>query len=472
MVFSSIPFLFFFLPAAALVYFLFPSRLRNGVLLGINLVYYLCAAPAALPILVLLILCNYLCGLSIGRFRLRRKLALVPLLTGIVLDVLALVAFKYQLFPAVNAASLPAGMLIPIGISIYTLQGISYLMDVYYRRVTVQRRLVPFAMYLSMFPQMICGPVVRYSDVAETIARRNTGANVIARGYNTFIRGLAKKLFLADTMLALWNTVKDMDYATMPALTAWLGIVAFAFAMYFYFSGYTDMARGIAKIFGFNFPINFNAPYAAKSLTDFWRRWNISLNVWGKAYVLAPIGRRRSGFFLTVFQMILLWVLLGAWYGGSVNYLLWGLVFGVLIVMEQLFFSPVLERLPVLLRRIYTLLLVGCGWVLFAMPDLVQSMAFYRAMFTGNLSSRAAGTGWNALADDTTFYLLGSYALVLVLCVLSSGNLMHHIGLRCQRRIPRAALALQISGEVLLTVLCLLAAAAGWGAGTSFFVHF
>ena len=468
MTFSSIPFLCLFLPAAALVYFLFPARLRNGALLGANLVFYLLAAPAALPLLLLLILSNYLCGLSVSRFRLRRRLARIPLLCGIALDVLALALFKYQLVPAGEAGSL----LIPVGISIYTLQGISYLLDVYYRRVTVQRRFVPFAMYLSMFPQMICGPVVRYSDVAETIARRGSGANVVARGYNLFIRGLARKLFLADTMLGLWNTVREMDFSAMPALTAWLGVAAFAFALYFYLSGYSDMARGIAKMFGFDFPLNFNAPFAAKSLTEFWRRWNISLNLWGKSYLLAPFGKRRRGFFSTVFQTLLLWVMLGAWYGGEWHYLLWGVLAGVLIVLEQLFFSPVLERLPALLRRGYTLFVLGCGWVLFALPDSAQSTAYYRAMFTGNLSARPDGAGWNALADETTLYLLGSYALVLVLCALFSGNLMHQLGLRCQQSAPRAAAALQITGEVLLTLLCLLAVAAGWGGDTSFFVHF
>lgn len=479
MVFSSIPFIFLFLPAAVLVYLLTPARYRNLVLLLENLVFYACSALPALPVLACLIVADYLCGLSIYRYRRSKKRARVPLIIGVCINVICLLFMKHKLF-YFSFLTLPAesklgfDFLIPIGISIYTLQGISYLADLYRNRVKVQRHFISFAMYLSMFPQMICGPIVRYSDISETVVSRQTNANTISKGYNLFIRGLAKKLVLADTMLSLWKTVKEMDYATLPVLTAWLGILGFAFGIYFYFSGYTDMARGIAKILGFEFPMNFNSPYTAKSLTDFWRRWNISLTVWCKSYVISPLGKKHDSFLITMFRLILLWALMGLWYGNGWNFLLWGLVLGVLIAVEQLFLSPLLEKLPILIQRIYTIVIVLCAWVIFEIKDVTQVWAYYKAMFTGNASSwgELFAGGGSFFADGTSLYLLGCYAVILLICILGSGSLIHNLGLKCEQRSSRAALGLRIASEIVLTLLCLLILAGGAGIGTTFFVHF
>lgn len=480
MVFSGIPFLFFFLPAAVILYFLFPVRYRNAVLLGINLVFYLLAAPLSLPVLLALIAVNFLCGLSINRFRKKKELARIPLFVGIAVNIILLIILKYQFFlpggadHSIQTENLFMDILIPIGISVYTLQGVSYLIDLYYHKVKVQKRLVPFAMYLSMFPQMICGPIVRYSDIAESIQHRQMNANTISKGYNMFIRGLSKKLILGDTMLELWNTVKAMEYETMPVLTAWLGVAGFAFAVYFYFSGYSDMARGIAKILGFDFPMNFNAPYTAKSLTGFWRRWNISLTVWCKSYVISPLGKRYTNVLATLLKLLVLWTLMGLWYGGGWNFLLWGLIFGGLIAVEQLFLSPILEKLPGLIRRIYTIVVVFCMWLVFGLQDLTRVLAYYKAMFTGNAASwsQLFSSGSTVFADGTSLYLLGSYAVVLILCIFAGGTLVHNIGLRCEHKSPRAALVLRIACEIFLTLVCLVAVAGGNGADTSFFVYF
>lgn len=478
MVFSSITFLFIFLPLAIILYFITPLKYRNITLLIVSLAFYLWSEPVAFILLIGLTAVNYLCGIWIYRLIQNRRLAWIPLAAGLLINLSSLLIFKYQLFFNNTIEDLlldnsdVVELLIPLGISVYVLQTMSYLIDVYLRKIPAQRNFLLFALYVTFFPQMICGPIIRYSDVVNDLKERQTNSNTISRGYSMFVKGLAKKVFLADTMLTLWETIKALDYSKLSMVTAWVGIIAFAFAIYFYFSGYSDMARGIAKIFGFEFPINFNYPYISKNMVEFWRRWNISLTIWSKSCILAPFSRGKNSFFATIFKLLIIWAVMGLWYGGHTGYLLWGLYIGTLIIIEKLFLSNILEKLPVLIQKIYTKVLILCGWVIFEMDSLRQVAAYFKAMFTGNASSLGELFGSNAFADQTAFYFLGSYGIVFIICLFAATNLEHTIILKQERDHPVAVQWGRIICETLLFLGCAVYILGGNGTGFSFFVNF
>ena len=465
MQFSSILFLFLFLPVSVLLYFAVPKRYRNLTLCIFSLLFYMWAEPTAILLLLFIILLDYAAGIGISRYRdclWKKRTVFFFTLT---VNILILLVSKYGLLLPGEIISgqqknIVSAFLLPLGISVYLFQGLSYVIDLYLNRIRVQKNVISLALYIAMFFQIICGPVVRYGDIQSELISREENAVKIGKGYSLFLYGLAKKIFLADHMISLWKSIERIDQSQLTVTTAWMGVISFGFAIYFYFSGYSDMARGIGKIFGFEIPINFNYPYIAKNVAEFWRRWNISLTVWFKSYIFTPLGRNKNAFFLTVFKLLGIWVLMGLWYGGKPNYILWGLYFGIIIIFEKLFFINILEKIPVFFRRIYTVLVVLFGWVIFAVEDVKQIIGYYEAMFAGKL------------ADDRTVYLLVKYLPVFTLCFLCMGNVWHKIALKQESEQSAAFKWLRISGEILLTVFCMMTIISGKNSQNGFFFYF
>lgn len=304
------------------------------------------------------------------------------LLISLIVNIGMLSFFKYGDFFISNVNSLLnleitlLKVALPIGISFYTFQTMSYTIDVYRREVDVQMNMISFATYVTLFPQLIAGPIVRYKTVAEEIDNRKESISMVSEGIKRFIIGLGKKVLLANNIGLLWEAVKAIDTATLPMLTAILGILAFSFQIYFDFSGYSDMAIGLGKIFGFNFLENFNYPYMSRSITEFWRRWHISLGTWFKEYVYIPLGGNREGMIKTLRNIVIVWMLTGIWHGASWNFLLWGLYFGLILIIEKLFLLKNLDKIPSIFRRIYTLFLVVISWVIFSFEDISDMLLY------------------------------------------------------------------------------------------------
>lgn len=324
----------------------------------------------------------------------------VFLATSIGVNLLLLGVFKY-------AKVLP----LPIGISFYTFQTMSYTIDVYRGEAKVQKNILDFGVFVSMFPQLIAGPIVKYKVVADSLHDRPIDVNRISYGVKRFVTGLAKKVLLANNAGELWEIISVMDYGSMSALSAWLGAVAFAFQIYFDFSGYSDMAIGLGAILGFRFPENFNYPYLSASVTEFWRRWHISLGSWFREYVYIPLGGNRKGLKRQMLNIFIVWALTGIWHGAAVNFLIWGLWFAVFLILEKLFLGKVLDGLPKLFSRIYTGLVVLFGWVLFSLETMDGIWGYLKAMFNLNQGS---------LLDAKGLYLGGEYLILLVVAAVAS----------------------------------------------------
>ena len=334
------------------------------------------------------------------------------------------------LFPGLDFLH-PLGISLPIGISFYTFQTMSYTIDVYWGNVHAQKNLVSFGTFVTLFPQLIAGPIVKYKDVDDQLTNRRENVDQFAAGIQTFVCGLAKKVLLANNIGALWEVYKAMDPQNLSVLGAWLGVVAFAFQIYFDFSGYSDMAIGLGRMFGFEFKINFNYPYISRSITEFWRRWHISLSSWFREYVYIPLGGNRRGKLKTYRNILIVWLLTGIWHGAAWNFLCWGLFFALFLMLEKAFLLKWLERAPALLSHAYTIFLVLISWALFAQDDMGMAVRYIRSMFGG-------GQGLYAGAD---LYRLVSYLPLLLILVVASLPL----GRRLYQRLkpdPRFALAM------------------------------
>ena len=414
MVFSSLLFLFYFLAAVLLVYFLLPKKLKNAWLLISSLFFYAWGEPVYVIIMILVIVADYVLGLLIekrkdeGRIRAAR----VTLIVGIVLNLATLGFFKYANFLIGNLNAIPGisipllDLALPIGISFYTFQSMSYVIDVYRGDVRAQRNIISFGTYVALFPQLIAGPIVQYKTIDQQLNNRTESFDLFGDGVRRFITGLGKKVLLANTIGVIWSQVSAMDTAEVPVLTAWIGILAYTFQIYFDFSGYSDMAIGLGKMFGFHFLENFNYPYMSKSITEFWRRWHISLSTWFRDYVYIPLGGNRRGLPIQIRNILVVWLLTGIWHGASWNFVAWGLFFGVLLMVEKLFLLKWLERAPGIVGRIYTMLMVILSWALFAFDSLSAGFSFIGAMFG------AHGAG---LFDTRSLYLLVTNGLLLLI---------------------------------------------------------
>lgn len=416
MVFSSNVFLMVFLPVTLLIYFLVPDRYlraRNCVLLAASLVFYGWGEPKYIFVMLLSILFNYILALMIAKASTVKQSRLL-LVLNVAGNLGLLGFFKYTDFmiDTVNGilggAISPLNIALPIGISFYTFQTMSYVIDVYWGKVKAQKDLIAFACYVTLFPQLIAGPIVRYSDVEAQLMARSSRSDQIAEGIRRFILGFGKKVLLANQIYVVWKEIAVNDQLSVAA--AWLGAVAYTFQIYFDFSGYSDMAIGLGKIFGFDYLENFNYPYISRSITEFWRRWHMSLSSWFKEYVYVPLGGNRKGFKRQILNIAIVWALTGLWHGASWNFVAWGVYFGIILIIEKLWLLKILDKLPVVFRHVYSLILIVIGWVIFAIDDLGQVGTYVSMMF---------GAG-GMFTDDAFFYFLQTRGWLLLLCIVGS----------------------------------------------------
>ena len=417
MLFSSIVFLFSFLPAVMILYYLLPVRFRNVILLLASLVFYAWGEPVYLFLMLLSILFNYFSGLDIARNLQDKRAAKRSLVFNLIINLAVLGFFKYEGFVLdtlngilpvhISYHALP----LPIGISFYTFQILSYIIDVYRGNVKVQTNLPNFALYVTMFPQLIAGPIVQYADVDEQLASREVSWTKFGEGSMYFIRGLAKKVLLANTSGMIFTEVSGLAKGNIAVMTAWLGAFAYMFQIYFDFSGYSDMAIGLGKMLGFEFNMNFNYPYVSKSITEFWRRWHISLSSWFRDYVYIPLGGNRVSKIKHIRNLLIVWFLTGLWHGAAWNFVAWGLYYGIILIIEKYILSPVLDKLPSVVRHIYSIVLVVIGWVLFFSPSLGGAARYLGMMF---------GAGAHGVADRESLYLLTTNLVLWIILIIGS----------------------------------------------------
>ena len=414
MVFSSTIFLCIYLPLVLLGYYICPKKGRNLFLLIVSLVFYAWGEPKYVFLMIFSILVNYVFGRLMDKNRGNGKRLKLMLVLSVVIDLGLLGFFKYTDFIISNVNAIFStgfdllNIALPIGISFYTFQAMSYTIDVYRDDVKVQKKLIDFGMYITMFPQLIAGPIVRYSDVETQLAERTVTTGDFADGVMRFIMGLGKKVLLANQIGALWTEIYGLG-GMSSALTAWLGAAAFTFQIYFDFSGYSDMAIGLGKMFGFKFPENFRYPYESVSITDFWRRWHITLSTWFKEYLYIPLGGNRRGLARQALNLLIVWSLTGFWHGAGWNFVMWGLYYFVILFIEKLFLLKALDKLPKLLRHLYSLLLIVIGWVIFACDDMSVLLPYLGSMFGAN----------GALGGLDVYWLITKLVL-LVICAVAS----------------------------------------------------
>ena len=425
MLFSSIPFLYYFLPLVLITYFLAPNRLKNTVLLLYSLVFYGWGEPKLLGLMLFTIGMFYLCGLLIDRTETRKKFWLwvsVAVSLGL-LGIFKYADFFISSFNAVTGLGVPLLRLaLPVGISFYTFQALSYTIEVYRGNVPAQKNLISFGAYVTLFPQLIAGPIVRYGDVARELEERTTNLEQVGLGLRRFLVGLGKKVILADNFALLCKLFRESSEPSV--LFYWMYALAFMLNIYFDFSGYSDMAIGLGKVFGFHFLENFNYPYLSKSVTEFWRRWHMSLGSWFRDYVYIPLGGNRVSKGRWVFNILVVWILTGAWHGAAWNFVLWGLLYAVVLMAEK--WLPGLQKWPEVLRRGYTLLIVMLGFVLFNADSIGQAGSDFSALF---------GFGGLPVVTAQTLYYLRSFALLFVLGIVGSTPLVRNwaVGIRKTR---------------------------------------
>ncbi len=424
MLFSSIPFLYYFLPIVLILYFAVPRRLKNGVLLLSSLFFYGWGEPIYLLLMLFSIGLFYGCGLAIGKAK-RHAAKKAWLVVSVVVSLALLGIFKYadffiDSFNAVTGLSVPLLRLaLPIGISFYTFQCLSYTIDVYRGNAAPQKNFISFGAYVSLFPQLIAGPIVRYVDVARELESRTHSWDQIAVGLRRFLIGLAKKVLIADNFALLMKIFRESGEKSV--LFYWMYAIAFTLNIYFDFSGYSDMAIGLGRVFGFHFIENFNYPYLSKSVQEFWRRWHMSLGSWFRDYVYIPMGGNRVSKARWVFNTLTVWMLTGLWHGAAWNFVLWGLMFAALLLMEK--WVPALQKLPSILRRAYVLLAVVISFVLFNATDIGQAGADLQAMF---------GFAGLPAVSAATLYYLRSYGVLFLLGFVGATPLARDMGRRLE----------------------------------------
>ena len=442
MLFSSIPFLYYFLPVVLGIYFLVPKGWKNTVLLLSSLVFYAWGEPKCVLLMAATILLFYFCGLAMGKWEKQKKLWLA-LSVAVSLGLLAV--FKYadffvSSFNAVTGLSVPLLKLaLPIGISFYTFQCLSYTIDVYRGKAEVQRNLISFGAYVVLFPQLIAGPIVRYVDVARALESRTHSFRAVYRGLGRFLVGLGKKVLLADQFALLLTAYRDTPDPSV--LFAWLYAVGFCLQIYFDFSGYSDMAIGLGRVLGFRFSENFDYPYTARSVTEFWRRWHISLGSWFRDYVYIPLGGNRVKPARWVFNILVVWMLTGLWHGAAWNFVVWGLLFALLLMLEKA--VPQLKEIPGILGHLYVLLMVAVSFVVFNAESFSQAGSDLSAMF---------GLSGLPLVTEHTLYVLRSFSLLLILGVVGATPLVKNLATKIRE--TKAGKVLEAAMYVLLLLVC------------------
>lgn len=429
MVFSSLVFMFAYLPITLLAYYLVPRQGRNIFLFIVNLIFYGWGEPKLVLLMVFNIFFNYIGGWLVDKYRADAKKKKLFLILTCVLDIGILAVFKYtgmitetlNMLPFLNIPELQISL--PIGISLYTFQTMSYVIDVYRDDAPVSKNFINFGTYVALFPQLIAGPIVRYRDVAEQLVNRRETLEMFTRGVKLFMVGLAKKVIIANTMGTLTTNI----FATIDengVVGTWVGMIAYTFQIYFDFSGYSDMACGLGNMMGFEFLKNFNYPYIAKSITDFWRRWHISLSTWFKEYVYIPLGGNRKGVKRQILNLLIVWGLTGLWHGAAYNFVLWGLYYGLLLILEKFVLKKFLDRLPSFVQHIYTLFIIIIGWGLFYFTDVGQLGEFMVDLFNFG----------NGICGDQAFNLIMSNLPMLIIAAVASTPLATMLYTRFEHR--------------------------------------
>lgn len=457
MVFSSLIFIFVFLPLTLALYYLVPFKAKNAALLLCSLVFYAWGEPVYVFLMILNIAFNYVIGLDISLNENDPKRKRFGLIMCIVFDLALLGFFKYAGFVTDNINSIFGinipfrSVGLPVGISFYTFQVMSYIIDVYNGKIKAQKNPLTLGVYVTMFPQLIAGPIVQYSDVERQLAQRVISCERFSEGSRIFIAGMAKKVLLANSAGSVFNTLSALDYGDMSVLTGWLLAAAYTLQIYFDFSGYSDMAIGLGKMLGFDFKENFNYPYMSKSASDFWRRWHISLSSWFRDYVYIPLGGSYVEKWKHIRNLMVVWMLTGLWHGASWNFVIWGLYYGILLIFEKYFlFKRVDENaggVKGVLLHIYTLVVVMVGWVIFSSPDMGAAGHIIAVMF---------GFGADSFIDGTGLYYLSANAVLGVIMLIGSTSCVKNIAGRFALIFDKHAYKVEV---VVFTLMLLLSVA-------------
>lgn len=417
MVFTSISFIYYFLPLLLIFYFVVPKKFRNIILLMFSVLFYFYGEPKYILLMLIEVLISYVVGLLIDKYKSKNILII-----GIFIHVLLFGIFKYFNFVIINVNNLfhsnlnLLNVVLPIGISFYTFQIISYEIDVYNKKVNVQNNILKYFLYVFLFPQLIAGPIVRYQDVNNEIDNRNVTFEMFANGLRRFIIGLSKKVIIANNLGELCNIYLNLGDKSV--LFTWIFAISYMLQIYFDFSGYSDIAIGLGKMLGFNFPENFNYPYMAKSITDFWRRWHMTLSSWFRDYVYIPLGGNKKGVLKQIRNILVVWSLTGLWHGASWNFIVWGLYFGILLILEKFILKKYFSNVPKFIKGIYTLFLVMISFVIFQGDSLSSAFNIIKGLF---------GLNGELFINNVTLYYLKGYVLFIVLGVISSTNYVKNL---------------------------------------------
>lgn len=417
MLFSSIVFLFIFLPLLIFVYYVLPRKTRNLVLLIFSLFFYGYGEPKYLSIMILSIAINYTMGLLVFKYKNAKKISQAFILLAVILNISILGYYKYANFILENINNIFAtsydllNIVMPIGISFFTFQGLSYVIDVYRGHGEVQKNPLNVALYISLFPQLIAGPIVRYETVSDQLENRKETLEGFSYGVERFVIGLSKKVLIANTVGLVADEVFMANPGEMSVLLSWVGIIAYTLQIYFDFSGYSDMAIGLGRMFGFKFLENFNYPYISRNITEFWRRWHISLGTWFRDYVYIPLGGNRVETPRFLINIIIVWFLTGFWHGAAWNFIIWGLYYGFILIIEKIFLEKTIEKLPRFLQHVYTMVLVVIGWLIFRTESIAYGKDYLRTMF---------GLGNKILVDSKAIYYILEYRFAFTMAILFS----------------------------------------------------
>ncbi len=417
MVFTSFSFIYYFLPLLLICYFVVPKKFRNIILLMFSVLFYFYGEPKYILLMLIEVLISYVVGLLIDKYKSKNILII-----GIFIHVLLFGIFKYFNFVIINANNLfhsnlnLLNVVLPIGISFYTFQIISYEIDVYNKKVNVQSNILKYFLYVFLFPQLIAGPIVRYQDVNKAIDNRNVTFEMFANGLRRFIIGLSKKVIIANNLGELCNIYLNLGDKSI--LFTWIFAISYMLQIYFDFSGYSDIAIGLGKMLGFNFPENFNYPYMAKSITDFWRRWHMTLSSWFRDYVYIPLGGNKKGVLKQIRNILIVWSLTGLWHGASWNFIVWGLYFGILLILEKFILKKYFSNVPKFIKGIYTLFLVMISFVIFQGDSLSSAFNIIKGLF---------GLNGELFINNVTLYYLKGYVLFIVLGVIGSTNYVKNL---------------------------------------------
>ena len=431
MLFSSIVFLFYFLPIVLLAYFVVPKKAKNIVLLIASIFFYSWGEPVYVFLMIFSAIFNYFMAIDIGRAKVHQQSGKSTLVFTVIVNLFVLSFFKYYgfLMDTVNGVLGTdikyTALALPIGISFYTFQALSYIFDVYRGNVKVQVNPLKFTLYLALFPQLIAGPIVKYKDIAEQLDERHVTLEKFGDGTMRFLLGLGKKVILANNLGAIYTQIMAVSDSQVSVLTYWIGIIAYTLQIYFDFSGYSDMAIGLGKMFGFEFMENFNYPYISKTITEFWRRWHMSLSTWFREYVYIPLGGNRVSVHRHIINLLIVWSLTGLWHGASWNFVVWGLYYGLLLILEKYLIGKYIEKAPVWAQHLYAMIIVMIGWVFFSSTDLTAAVDYLKILFC---------MGGVPFANTYTLYLLRTNLLLLAIgCLAASPEPMKQFNILCKK---------------------------------------